>query len=285
MNILYVIGIASIILLFIWKKYTSYIKRRNEYIKYLQIQNQKLQSNIQNNVKENIPIDEKDESQKEDTNLFGLPQELMILLNNMKPSISKSLNEKNNCNIEEVEEKKVEKEHFDPVLPDGVVKSVKLNDTTVECEEKSVEEEVSNKKNSENKDKVYETEKDPEKKPLDYTTESEMRCDNPNLVGKCCISPILQENFADVSEKLFDIPSTSVSENDPNSNIKASNTDDNRKFLTEEEKLEDDLEVDSLPLTQSKQMHCSAILNSGNRKGEMCGKLSNKNGLCKIHNK
>jgi hypothetical protein len=49
--------------------------------------------------------------------------------------------------------------------------------------------------------------------------------------------------------------------------------------------VENELEVESMPLIQTKQMHCTAILNSGARKGEMCGKTSTYNGLCKTHNK
>ena len=201
-----------------------------------------------------------------------LPTEVVVLMNSQTCSEPES-----DIKIEEIDETK---EHFDPFdRHNTVYDNVKIDDTSVACEEIPLNPEptiYTEKNNGER-----ETEEDPDKKPL---ATKDLNCVNETEIGQCCATPLLEFATADVHPDLFDIPSTSVSENDEFS-FKAFNTDDNRKFLTEEEKEESKLELEGEPLVQKKQMHCSSIIHSGPREGEVCGKKTSKNGLCKMHNR
>jgi hypothetical protein len=270
MNMMYIIGLVSILILFVWKKYTSHKKRRNQYIKYLQEQNQKLQaviqeepspsqsmpdetnkfssSNVDNPIlnEKEIQIDIQNPAQ-----MMGLPQELAFMIN-MQNQNQGQVNQ-NEANVEDITEDFID-----------------IREAQEEEEDEDVEV-VSDCEIPE-----FETERDPEKVPLDQL--SPLTKETCELNGKCSIQPLIEENFADIPIELYDKPSISVSQND-DSGIKASNTDDNRKYLEKDEILEESLDA----LIQTKQMHCTAILKSGSNKGGMCGKSAKRDGLCKMH--
>jgi len=279
MNMIYIVGLISILALFIWKKYTSHTKRRNQYIKYLQEQNQKLQSVIQeepdasqsmpsstNNLSSSesiipdaaqasgenyIPIQEEEvlgSGLPTSGRVMGIPPELAFMLNQFPGQMNQA---EPQVNIEEVKEDFVD---MNDVIEDSD-DDIELVDDCVESE--------------------FETKEDPEKIPLDNAKPEDCKDE-----GKCCLKPLLEDNFADVPEELYDVPSIRVSEND-DSGIKASNTDDNRKYLSKDEELEEALD----DLIQTKQMHCSAVLSTGKNKGSMCGKKTKRDGLCKVHSK
>jgi len=239
MNVLYIVGLVSIILLFIWKKYTSHTKRRNEYIKYLQEQNKKLQTVIQDPSQPIHEMNPENSIQNQDMQAMGMP-EFAFILNQLQSKQQPP----NTANVEEL------KEDFVDVNKDDEMSDCELPD--------------------------FETEETPEKVPLMNERKPPIVLENE---GKCSLKPLLESNFADVPEALYDKPSISVSENDPNNEVKAANTDDNRKFLEKDELLEESLEE----LLQTKQMHCTGIVRTGKNKGSVCGKKANKEGLCKQH--
>lgn len=273
MNILYIIGLLSILVLFMWKKYTSRTRRRNEYIQYLQQQNQKLQSLIQeqpepsqsmpnptnsfssamnepNDTNKSLiedPMEENLDSMNIPSRVMGIPPEIAFMLHQVQS------NNSSNSNVEEVTE------DFVDIRDAQEEENVEIVEDEPMCQNTEME-----------------TMEDPEKVPLKQLNPLEK--DNCEDNGRCLLQPVLEQNFADVPEELYDRPSTRVSENDE-SGIKAANGEDNRMYLEKDEQLEESLD----DLIQTKQMHCYAVLKSGDNKGKQCGKKAKRDGLCKVH--
>jgi len=286
MSLIYIVGLAGILFLFLWKKYTSHTKRRYQYIKYLEEQNRKLESLIQEpqpiqsmsvptdsyskseNTSENQTDSHPDMSEEieiETVVKAEFPPDIAMMLKGLTGSLNESI--KGGAEVEDVTEEFVDVRDIQDESDVEIVDDTKQENS----EDRSITDYICEVPE-------FETEEDPEKVPLSSLnpkTNDECK-DN----GKCEIKPILEENFADVPEELFDRPSITVSQND-DSGVKAANTDDNRMYLERDEYLEESLD----DLIQTKQMHCTAILKSGDNKGKICGKKSKRNGLCKVHSK
>lgn len=282
MNNLYIIGLACVLFLFLWKKYTLYTKRRNEYIKILQEQNKKLEEAIQqgnsphpinsmphstNGLSQSSPIEtvQVESVQVDLPSIPGITSEIAAILK----GFSHQRPQEESANVEEVTEEESKENFVDSVARDASWKDINdVSDDDIEIVDDTAQDCV---------EPEFETPEDPEKVPL---PENFPDREESEPTGRCQVQPLLEENFADVPEELYDRPSTRVSEND-DSGVVASNTDDNRMYLDKDEELEETLDE----LIQTKQMHCTAILSSGKNKGSACGKKAKKNGLCKVHSK
>lgn len=263
MEAMYIIGLVSILFLFIWKKYTTHTKRRNEYIKYLQEQNQKLQSVIQEEEPRSTP------SMPDLTD--GYPNDMINVESEPIQEDVVEINESSTKTMEIPPEISFMLHQFPGQTNETLTKIEEIDDDFVDMNDEESDDNC--------EEPYFETDEDPEKVPLDnlvYENDNDENDDD----GKCCLKPLLEENFVDVPDALYDKPSTTVSEND-DSGIKAANSDDNRKYLDKDEELEESLDA----LIQTKQMHCTAILTSGKNKGNMCKKNAKMDGLCKIHHK
>jgi hypothetical protein len=312
MNTLYVAALVGILLLFLWKKYVTHTKRQKQYIQYLQTQIQKLESSIQD---QSYPEESyQDENQYPSNNiafahvnpLAGLSaQEVVIMGSQLYPEQQAPVQ------VQEVEE--VDEEEPSPLVVERNNNEGELemlsrqeveeenrteNDQVNEIQEVDVTQDAKRHLLNEYlrstgvcNEEGLETEDDPEKVPLmeadrkpnsEKTDINEVKECNDEVKGRCCVQPIIEENFADVPETLFDRGTISVAEDDPTWGVQASNAVDDRKFL-EKQDLSEELQGDVVVLTQTKQMHCTKILKSGKRKGEMCGRKTVKDGMCHIH--
>ena len=258
MNSLYIFGLAGILILFMWKKYISYTKQRNQYIQYLQAQVYKLtqQTSEQKPSSPTAP-------QQQNYNAT------IHINDNCAPELDCELN------IYDVEDiNNLSDGAGDVIKVEEVGNRVVVDDEDLECP---------------NID--FETPENPEKIPLcsnEKETDVEENCLTIEEVGKCCPDPLLSFNYTDVPDTLFDKASISVSENDTNTDVKAHNADDNRVYVpkgvdTDCSDDDDDDDNTSVDEPQVKQMHCTAMLSSGKRKGMMCQRKTHLDDRCRIH--
>jgi hypothetical protein len=253
MKPLYILGLVGILVLFMWKKYISYTKQRNQYIQYLQAQVMKLQQVTQHSAGITSSI------------------ETAELVDKLGVSINDECETELNCEINLYDDTPL----VDVIKVEEAGNRVIVDDEDEDCKGKNVR---------------FETEEDPEKIPLcEHEPILVDDCHTSEDVGKCCPDPLLGFNFVDVPETLFDQASTAVADNDPNTDIKAHNTDDNRAYVPKG--VDSDCSSDSgsddedepVDEPQTKQMHCTAILSSGKRKGMMCQRKTKKDSRCKLH--
>lgn len=238
MNPLYFIALAGILALFLWRKYVSYTKKRNQYIQYLQTQVATLSQQQQEN--SNTTEENNDD---DDVNSIVLPNISATVVTLNEPAVPEK-------------------------APEDTTKIVEVEDHVMET-------------------RRYETPDDPEKVPLCDMLDTKLACHETEEVGKCCVEPILEQNFADVPENLFDRGGVSVGENDPDCDVVAHNTSDDTYELPKDDSDDCDsdsaIEEDEIDLTPTKQMHCTRILTTGKRKGSACGRKAHQDGLCKLH--
>jgi hypothetical protein len=225
-NYLYLLGLAGVLTLFLWKKYSSYTKKRNQYIQFLQAQVLKLNAN----------------------------------------------NEVGHVSMEGV-----------PAAVADAIQVADVAEVTVAP-----------------KEQVYETEDDPENVPLcDLVAEDRVEATNTLSdceVSRCQPEPILEFNFVDVPETLYDRATVEVADNDCDGDVVAHNTVGTQHHLIKNSNNSDsdsdsdevdtgDVIEDEIVICQTKQMHCSATLRSGKRKGQLCGRKTDgdASGSCRIH--
>ena len=237
-NYLYLLGLAGVLTLFLWKKYSSYTKKRNQYIQFLQAQVLKLNSANEVSM-DTVPVAVADAIQVAEVQ--GVPVVAEVTVTPNEP--------------------------------------------------------------------VYETEEDPEKVPLcDLVAEDRVEATNTLSdceVSRCQPEPLLEFNFVDVPETLYDRATIEVADNDDdNCDVVAHNTvgtqhhlikrsndsDSDNECGSDSDSDSDEVDTgdvieDEIVVCQTKQMHCTSALRSGKRKGQLCGRKTDGDvsGSCKLH--